>query len=430
MKKLWTHLLGVDDGMPSRGIVFNATVLSVAGLLVLFLPLLVWLELYEIAIVDALVMVMLTLAWAISRFFGMTNLGLVIVVFSSAAGVVYSFVAKGGIDGPAYVLALVAFVAVVGLVEEKYQVWVFVGHVLLLAGMFYFDYAFPGKQNVYGSPENQYIDYFFTSAISLSIVFVLYSRTINGYQRALDSLTEKGRQNVNLAKSLEQSNAEKDRLFSVLAHDIRSPMASIEGAMELISNNRLDKDEVEELSKELLDMTRSTMFLVENLLYWSRNELGEDKIVKDHFYLEDVFRQIRSMFYPLAKQKKIQLNFDITPGLHLENHRNAMEVIFRNVVHNAIKFSPLGGKVEVYTKRKEDVVLLYIEDEGKGLSPDDFYSENSVTSSSGTSGELGSGLGLRLTKSLSAKLGIPVKVTTPISGGTRFCFEIPLFQSV
>ncbi|GGH74396.1 sensor histidine kinase [Phaeocystidibacter marisrubri] len=428
MKKLWTHLLGVDDGLPTRGIVFNATVLSVAGLLILFLPLLIWIELYEIAIVDGLVMVMLILAWTISRFFGLTNLGLMIVVFSSVVGVIYSFIAKGGINGPAYVLALVSFVAVIGLVHEKYQIWVYAGHLILLAGMFYYDYATPVDQEVYSSVENEYIDFFFTSGISLTIVFVLYSRTINGYQRSLESLQEKSLQNTTLTQSLEKSNAEKDRLFSVLAHDIRSPMASIEGAMELISNDRLNKEEVVELSKELLDMTRSTMFLVENLLYWSRNELGADVVVKDHFYLEDVFRQIRSMFYPLAKQKKVQLNFNITPGIYLENHRNAMEVIFRNVVHNAIKFSPKGGAVEVYTKRRDNHVLLFIEDEGKGLSPEAFYSDQAIPSSSGTSGEMGSGLGLRITKTLSSKLEIPVYVTTPISGGTRFCFELSSIQ--
>lgn len=401
----------------------HANILSVAILAVVLIPILIWIHMVEVAIVCALLSLLLMSAWSITRFLGLVPISVAIVIFSAAASLMFIFVIKDGIRGPGYILVLVSLVVLMGIVRRKFQWWILLGHILLMMGLLYFDYVHPTEASSYSTIKDLYIDFFITGIFSILVLFFAYRQTINGYQNVVKALREKDEQNQELAKTLEAINFEKDRLFSVLAHDIRSPLASVEGTLELIAHADLNEEEIKSMSSELLSVTRGSMFLVENMLYWSKNEVGDKRLINSDFFLDDLMKQIMEMFQPMAKKKNILLEAEITPGIRLNTHRSAMEVLLRNTIHNAIKFTPNGGRVSVYTKRNDQTCILMIEDDGPGLSPERFELE-SQNSSIGTAGERGTGLGLVLIKSLAKKLNLKTKVTNPISGGTKFNFDL------
>lgn len=422
MIKFWKYLIGAESDLPARIVLVNATLLSVASFLSLLLPVLIYVHLWEISLVDAMSVFFLLLGWSVSRYLSMSNLALVILAFCAVFSVFFSFATSGGIDGPAYIMIIVSMMTLLGVFPPRHQWVVLTGHVLLAAFTLGFDYFQPNDLVHDISAEEKYVIFFLTMVISLVIIFVIYRRTINGYQQAEIALREKDEQNKKLADSLTLSNAEKDRLFSVLAHDIRSPLASVHYAMELFAQDELSHDERHEVAAEIHAITKSTMFLVENLLYWSKHETGNTSGISDVFNLDEILIQIRNMFMPIAKRKQIQLEISTGKGYLIEGHKNAIEVMLRNVVHNAIKFTPFNGSVTLDCESQEDNLKMTIQDSGMGLSPDEFFESSISSSTKGTAGELGTGLGLQLIKSLAERQKIKVHVSNPPSGGTKFEF--------
>lgn len=429
LKKLIQGLIGSPTEYgPDEIRLHTLTVYTAALLSILSIPI-YFLKLPEIAILMGVVSLSLVLAWACSKYMGKYLLALIIVAITSITGITLTFIAKNGIEGPALLFVLMSFTLFMGMLRVKYHPWNFAIHIILTGALLYWNYStdhnFPP---VYESRAYLFIDYFISVLFGITAIYLLYRYTIGVWEKKHHELQTQNELNIQLRKSLEEVNSEKDRLFSILAHDVRSPLASIEGVMEIFGRGGLSDQEQKELSSELLTMTRGSIFLVENLLYWSRYELGQDNPA-DHFHLDDVMKQIELMFIPIAKKKGIQLNFEITPGMALVSHRNATEVLFRNIIHNAIKFSPKGGRVGVHTEKGPDGWHIYIEDDGDGLDPEKLTTINQAYSTEGTAGEKGTGLGLWLVKRLSDRMGYQIQIQRPVSMGTRFVVSIPAYST-
>lgn len=425
MKKLWVRLIGDEGEFDYRERRLHTIVWAISIMLFAFVPFNAAIGMTEQAIAMALTAGFLLKAWAISRYFRMFTLALSSVFTILMIALMFTFYYNGGVQGPTLLFFLICFVASLTVLSTQQMWYSMIAHLVvataLLAYQYYNQDLFPNR---YPSMEMWIIDMgisFFSAVVIYSVVYWYVKGQENAQAKLLE---EENQYNLMLREQLEELNAEKDKLFSVLAHDMRSPLASVEGALELMATDELTEEEKNQLYREMLRLVRNSSFMVENVLHWSRHGSltnGESQVT---FFLEDLFSQIEGMTLPMAQSKGVNLNVQCVPGLRLKMHKTALEVILRNAVHNAVKFTPKNRNVEVFTRKHQGVWQVVIDDEGSGLDPE-LWNATEVQSTPGTNGESGSGLGLTLMKNFSEKIDVQVEVSNPMDGGTRMIFTLP-----
>lgn len=229
---------------------------------------------------------------------------------------------------------------------------------------------------------------------------------------------------------LQVLNATKDRFFSIIAHDLRSPFANIVSLSEILRDDLHDKDYAasEEYSNLILNSARKIMALLTNLLDWSRAQTGRIVFNPEYFSLEEVMEESLDVLRDVASHKGIEILVNCKHNSPAFLDKNMFSSILRNLVSNAIKFSPLEGKVWVGAEKTKTHLCLYVKDNGVGLKPEQieklFHIEESV-STPGTANEKGSGLGLLLCKDFVERHGGEIWVKSAPGQGSEFCFTLP-----
>ena len=227
-------------------------------------------------------------------------------------------------------------------------------------------------------------------------------------------------------------NAEKDRFFSIIAHDLRSPFNGFLGLTEIMAEElqTLTMHQIQEISASMKNSATNLSNLLENLLQWARMQQGlipfEPEIIK----LNPIVVESIALMVEPAKNKGIDLTYDIPAEINVLADRNMLQTIIRNLVSNAVKFTPKGGKISVSVKTTEEKsVEMSIKDTGIGMGHamiGNLFSLDVKTNRKGTEGEPSSGLGLLLCKEFVEKQGGKIWVESEEEKGTRFCFTIPM----
>jgi signal transduction histidine kinase len=240
-------------------------------------------------------------------------------------------------------------------------------------------------------------------------------------------------QNETLAIQVAEQTAElkalndtKDRLFSIIGHDLRSPLASLKGVLLLLNNQQLNREEFNELLQQLNQNVENAHSTLENLLQWSMSQMKEMKPTLKSFEVNDIIEQTVELFRDVAKQKQIDLQTNISEHLKVFADENHIRAVIRNLINNALKFTPTNGRVSISSKFKNNYVVLQITDTGVGITTDEM--ELIFTNpklKQGTSGEKGTGLGLILCQDLIKQNSGEIFVRSEIPKGTTFEILIP-----
>lgn len=222
------------------------------------------------------------------------------------------------------------------------------------------------------------------------------ARFITERKQAEDTLRENAIQLKNL-------NATKDRFFSIIAHDLRSPFNSILGFAELlhaqISENNMDK--ALDFCRIIEDSARNTMELLNNLLDWSRTQTDKIPFTPRRLSLNQLITESLLYLKPVAQHKNIRIQYDVSEMAFVVADAQMLSAIIRNLTSNAIKFTSIGGAVSVSVQERDVDWLVSVSDNGVGMSPetlDKLFRIDSNISTNGTMGEHGTGLGLILCK--------------------------------
>lgn len=227
-------------------------------------------------------------------------------------------------------------------------------------------------------------------------------------------------------------NAEKDRFFSIIAHDLRSPFSGFLGLTEIMAEElqTLTMDQIQEISVSMKSSAINLSNLLENLLQWARMQQGLIPFEPEVTKLNPIVIESITLMMEPAKSKEIDLTYDIPPEINVLADRNMLQTIIRNLVSNAVKFTQKGGRIGISAKVTEDKsVELSIKDTGIGMNPamiSDLFSLDIKTNRTGTEGEPSSGLGLLLCKEFVEKQGGKIWVESEEERGTRFCFTLPM----
>ncbi len=233
-----------------------------------------------------------------------------------------------------------------------------------------------------------------------------------------------------LNHELKELNATKDKFFSIVAHDLKNPFTSILGSTELLYENiyQMDAEEIRQLSQILNDSAKSGFATLQNLLDWSRSHAGLIKINLEEVNLKNLVEDNISNLLLYSRNKEINLDSDIKDDLFVFTDRNMINIVLRNLIGNAIKFTPRFGNVKISSNFDANMITILLKDNGIGISDDDInklFRMDSDFRRPGTDKEQGTGLGLKISKEFIEKLGGKIWVESELGKGCEFRFTLP-----
>ena len=250
------------------------------------------------------------------------------------------------------------------------------------------------------------------------------NRDITGRKKAEQTLKES-------EANLRESNKTKDKFFSIIAHDLRSPFTSMLGFSKML-DKKFDKYDTEKKKKFIniiYQGLQDTYKLLENLLYWSRSQRGTIDFNPEKINFHLLVEETSGLLRQSAVNKSIQLKNQIAENIYVDVDKDMLSTIIRNLISNAIKFTPKGGKISIEAKNKQQFIEITVKDNGIGI-PKEIQSKlfdiGENTSTQGTENETGTGLGLMLCKEFTEKHGGEIWIESEIDKGSEFIFTIPV----
>ena len=249
-------------------------------------------------------------------------------------------------------------------------------------------------------------------------------------------LEEQGAQLVALAeneaeliKKLDLEIAVKNRFFSIIAHDLKSPFNALLGFSNLITRmpDKLTKEQFVEYAT-MINVSSNNLFnLLENLLEWGRFQMEKNKVEPEPLNLVDISQENIDLLNATAEEKNIELRNE-TPRVTVKVDRNMLLFVIRNLISNAIKFTPKGGYVKISGRQIDDMIEISVSDTGAGIQPEIaevIFDIDRKTTTLGTEGEEGTGLGLPLCKEMVELNGGHIWVDGSAGQGATFLFTLP-----
>lgn len=228
---------------------------------------------------------------------------------------------------------------------------------------------------------------------------------------------------------LKELNESKDKFFSIISHDLKSPFTSLVGFSEFLVHelDNLSIEEIKEYSSSIHNSATGVLRLLENLLQWSRFQRGKIDFKPENIDIKSLVNDIFELYKISAKNKGIELINAVGDNLPVFADKNMMETVLRNLTANAIKFTKSGGKVSIYSEL-DDKVNIIVEDTGVGISKENIqklFKLDTHHTTVGTNNEQGTGLGLIICKDFVVKNNGKISVESQPDVGTRFIIELP-----
>jgi len=232
------------------------------------------------------------------------------------------------------------------------------------------------------------------------------------------------------AEELNNANAAKDRLFSIIAHDLRHPLADLKSLLELLlfDYDMLTKEKIITCFKEIKDSTDETYNLLQNLLQWSRKEMGRLNFEPEAFILDDSINSTINLFNQSSGKKNIKIKFESGDSTKVFADKDMVETILRNLLNNAIKFSFKDGAIIISKKTKDKMVEINLQDFGTGISEKnkkELLDNNKIITTRGTNNEKGTGVGLNLCLEFAEKNKGRLWFESEEDKGSTFYFTLP-----
>jgi signal transduction histidine kinase/Tfp pilus assembly protein PilF len=273
-------------------------------------------------------------------------------------------------------------------------------------------------------------------SLIILLIIIIYSRYL--LKIKTNKLLEAKNQQLNIAiekiskseADLKKLNTTKDKLFSILSHDLRSPFSSILGFSEVLyyETGNFDAAQIKEIASTIYETSRETFDLLDNLLEWSRAQTGSIIFEPENIHLKDLVNSAVGLLENSAKKKDIIISNEIPEQIYVFADNNMINTILRNLLSNAIKFTHKKGKIKIAARDIDDFIEITIADSGVGIKPEDIkklFGIDMGFSTVGTDNEKGTGLGLILCKEFIEKNNGKIWVESELGKGSNFIFTLP-----
>jgi len=229
---------------------------------------------------------------------------------------------------------------------------------------------------------------------------------------------------------LMELNATKDKFFSIIAHDIRSPFSGILGFSEILKNEvmNLNRNEIADYAQIINFSAVQTFRLIENLLEWANLQQGKIQFKPAVCQVKEIVHELMDLEKEKSKLKGVDLICNVPEDLQVYVDPNILKIVLRNLISNGLKFTGKNGKVVVETEIRETEVLISVKDNGMGINPqnvESLFGLGAGITTPGTENEKGTGLGLRLCKEFVEMIGGRIWVESEEGKGSIFTFSLP-----
>ena len=255
-----------------------------------------------------------------------------------------------------------------------------------------------------------------------------------GFVKVVRDMTERKKWKEALkahSENLKELNIHKEKIFSVLSHDLRSPLSSIIGTSgALISGfNKMENAEVEKMLRIINKSSKKLLNMLDNLLNWAKIKYASETFSPENIKLPNLMKKVFDVLQGNAAMKGVTLNNKIEEDVFVFADEKMVLSILQNLISNAIKFTQEGGEITATAKRKEDKIIVKIKDTGIGMSKEiqeKILNSEAESLSKGTNSEKGTGMGLLLVKEFLEKIGGRMWVESKKGKGSSFYFTLPL----
>jgi signal transduction histidine kinase len=259
-------------------------------------------------------------------------------------------------------------------------------------------------------------------SIIIICIGLVYLEHINKQIKAKNKLINEQNQLLN------DGNKTKDILFSVIAHDLRTPISQVIGLLDVWKEGDISTEEMEDLAEAIKKGGQNTLSLLDNLLIWSKSQLQGFDFAPGLFNICELAEDVLSKMQPSIDQKKINIKNDLPQAMMVFADDAMITIVMRNLVSNAVKFTPESGTIQLTGTEKDGFAVIGVIDSGVGIKDDDLAKIFFFTSftSLGTANEKGTGLGLKICSDfLKINNGL-IWVESKENEGSKFYFTIPL----
>ncbi len=362
------------------------------------------------------------------------------IIYFSLYPVLTFLVYKSGMDlGLELFFILYAALAVFYMQKAVNAVFSFV----LSSGCYLATYVFAGEYT-YRLSNTFFPFYVFVHVLAIVLLFFALfwlKRENIGYQFSIlkknDELhltnleIEKQKKEIGeKAEQLIELDALKNKLFSVISHDLRGPMYAQRNIFQNVVKYDLPGDQLKEYVPEILADMNATLALMDNLLHWSKSQMQSEVINMELIDMSAIAANVTELLLPQAKGKGVHLINKLDAPAYLKADKDMMNVVVRNLLSNAIKFTNHDGEVIISSKETNNFIEISISDTGVGMTEEVLkkITENNFYSTRGTKNESGTGLGLRLCGEFLVKNNSSLLVKSEPGKGSIFSFKFPLQQ--
>ena len=432
---LWHELIGstADFSLESR--IFHSISLSIILLAAFYIPYNFFAGL-RIASVSSLIFVVV-FAWQFysSRVKGKQHSS---IIFAFTGIIIFSvnYFSNAGINGstdliwPAYLLLVFAVAP-----YKQQALWLAV-YVSCFFALHVLEYLHPEwVRYPFDVGKGQFIDRvtaFPLPAIAIYIIIKFIRRSYDNERQLVNqkaaAIEERNQQILLQTTQLEQANAEKNKLMSIISHDLRAPLVNIQNYLELLNDDDIEAGQRVTFEKDLLSATRTTMNMLSNVLHWSKTQMDGAIVNLKSVNLNQTLQSTLELEKMLAEAKGLTFAYSIPPDINIVADADMLQLVVRNLANNAIKFTPSGGSIVIEAEQLPSECRITVSDTGKGISADKMNSIFTLNAQPtfGTNNERGAGLGLLLCQEFTERQGGRIAFESTLDKGSRFFILMPM----
>ncbi len=434
--RLWEKLTGNPEELSIENRTFNYVCVITFFLLAASLLFDIFIcQSLMIGVVSGLIVV-LGILYYLSRFRKIYKIGITLFTTFSYFALAINYFANEGINGPTLILFFVTFFFLITLTKRRFHpLWIAV-HISVVMALLAVEYYKPGLvPTTYPNRPSRFMDMGVTTIICMIFIYAInrylnnfyHSRVVLADDRAL-AISDQNKKILAQNQMLERVNEEKNKLFSIVSHDLKAPLDSIRGYLILLSGNMLDEDEKQNIEDELLDQTKYTTDLLMNLMSWAKAQMHGVVVNLVPLHLKTLVEEVAGHKKSVAARKGIKLTYSIYPTIEVVGDKDMLHIVLRNLVNNAIKFTDAGGEVCIKATKMGEKVMISIQDTGIGI-PIEKQAEIftlKTQSTYGTNKEKGIGLGLMMCKEFMDYQQGDIWFESEPGKGTTFYIALPM----
>ncbi len=420
IQALWGWLIGARKVFSLENRIFNAvSVMSFICLLV-FVFYNVFVVSIPLLFVVTIVASLIQLLWYyLARFKNKFSLARIGYVIGTYLFLLLNFYYSGGVDGGAMIGFFLIYILFLVVSPRKEQLIITIAYCILTTIAVWLEYAnVIVVKNPYLNAQSRFVDIIGTNILMSLMAFLVLRYLIDNYKKERKLVEAK-------SKEISYLHSENKRLIAVLSHDLRSPLNSIKGFLELLQQGLLNDNEQEFMLSQLSGLTRNTALMLDDLIVWSKLQMEGDLVDVKEVDIESAIGPTLDVMKAVAGEKNLVLT-TLVKGASAYCDPNMLQIVVRNLISNSIKFTNPGGKILVSATMENAGCIIEVSDNGLGIPLEkqaEVFSSR-AKSTSGTFNEKGFGLGLMLCKDFIVKQGGDINFVSVPGEGSSFFIKL------